>query len=170
MSDYHGLSTRHLVSNSLELDCLETAGPRIVRLSYKGSKNLLAEVPQITIPTPYGEYHYIGGHRLWYSPEAKPRSYIPDNDGVTISELPDGVMLDGKTEIATGIHKRVEVHLNPNRPQVTLKHTLTNEGIWDVELAPWAITMFRLGGVAILPTRIENPEMEQLLPNRHLSF
>jgi hypothetical protein len=79
-------------------------------------------------------------------------------------------MLDGKTEIATGIHKRIEVHLNPDRPQVTLNHTLTNEGIWDVELAPWAITMFRLGGVAILPTQVEHPEAGQLLPNRHLSF
>ena len=170
MGEYHGLPTKRLASNSLELECLETAGPRIVRLSYEGSNNLLAEIPQITIPTPYGDYHYMGGHRLWYSPEAMPRSYIPDNDGLTSSDLPDGLMLDGRTETATGIRKCIEVHLNPNRPEVTLKHTLTNEGIWDVELAPWVITMFRLGGVAILPTQVERPDMDQLLPNRHLSF
>lgn len=170
MNDYYGLPARRLTSNSLELDCLESAGPRIVRLGYKGSKNLLAEVPEITIPTPYGEYHYIGGHRLWYAPEAMPRSYVPDNDGLKIYELPNGLILDGKTEDPTRIHKLIEIHLNPDRPQVTLTHTLINEGLWELELAPWAITMFRLGGVAILPAQVENPGMDGLLPDRHFSF
>jgi len=170
MSDYHGLPTRHLASGPLELDCLETAGPRIVRLRYKGSSNLLAEVPDISIPTPYGEYHYIGGHRLWYAPEAMPRSYVPDDDGLNISEIPDGLILDGKTEPDTGIHKSIEIRLNPNQAQVSLTHTLINEGLWDVELAPWAITMFRLGGVAILPAQPETVDVDDLLPNRHFSI
>ena len=170
MNDYHGLPTRHLVAGFLELDCLETAGPRIVGLRYKGSPNLLAEVPDISIPTPYGDYHYIGGHRLWYAPEAMPRSYVPDDDGLNISETPDGLILYGKTEPGTGIHKSIEIHLNPNQPQVTLTHTLVNEGLWDVELAPWAITMFRLGGIAILPTQPETVDMDDLLPNRHVTL
>lgn len=170
MSDYFGFPVRHLVTDTLELDCLETAGPRIVRLKYKGSKNLLAEVPEISIPTPYGEYNYIGGHRLWHAPEAMPRSYVPDSDGLSVSELIDGLVLDGKPETATGIHKRIDIRLNPVQPQVTLTHTLINEGLWDVELAPWALTMFRLGGVAILPTQVEISNMDDLLPNRHFSL
>jgi hypothetical protein len=79
MNNGFGLSTRTLAAGSLELDYLETAGPRIVGLRYKGSVNLLASVPEISIPTPYGDYHYMGGHRLWYAPEAMPRSYMPDN-------------------------------------------------------------------------------------------
>jgi hypothetical protein len=170
MNDYHGLPTRHLASGSLELDCLETAGPRIVGLRYRGSENLLAEVPGISVPTVYGDYHYIGGHRLWYAPEGMPRSYVPDNDGLIISETSSSIILDGKTEAGTGIHKRIEIRLNPNQPQVSLTHTLINEGLWEVELAPWAITMFRLGGIAILPSQIENPNLDDLLPNRHFSL
>src|SRR6266545_3510627 len=170
MGDFHGYPIQHLSSNFLELDCLATAGPRIVRLKYKGSPNLFAEVPEISTPTPYGQYHYFGGHRLWYAPEAMPRSYLPDNAGLTISELPDSLILDGKTETATGIHKRIEVHLNPDQPQITLTHTLTNEELWDVELAPWALTMFRLGGTAILPIQVENTNMDELLPDRHFSL
>jgi hypothetical protein len=49
-------------------------------------------------------------------------------------------------------------------------HTLVNEGLWDVGLAPWAITMFRLGGVAILPFQSETVDMNALLPNRHISL
>ena len=170
MNEYHGLPTRRLVSGSLELDCLETAGPRIVRLHYQGSGNLLAEVPDISIPTSYGEYHYMGGHRLWYETEAMPRSYIPDNDGLRISEISNGLILDGKTEAGTGIHKRIEIRLNPSQPKVSLIHTIINDGLWEVELAAWAITMLRLGGIAILPLQVENPNPDDLLPDRHFSL
>jgi hypothetical protein len=170
MSDFYGYPTRHLVSRFLELDCLENAGPRIVRLSYKGSPNLLAELPKVAIPTPYGDYHYLGGHRLWHAPEAMPRSYIPDTDGLTVSELADGLILDGKTEPGAGIHKRIEIQLNPNQPVVILKHTLINEGLWEVEISPWALTMFRLGGTVMIPMRSESAGKDGLLPDRHFSL
>lgn len=170
MKDNNGLSTRTLVAGPLELDYLETAGPRIVGLRYKGSANLLASVPEISIQTPYGEYRYLGGHRLWYAPEAMPRSYIPDHDGLTIEQLSNGILLQGKSEMGTGIRKSIEIRLSPDRPHVSLTHTLVNDGLWDVELAPWAITMFRLGGTAILPFQIENADMNDLLPNRRISL
>ncbi len=170
MGDYYGLPTRHLASESLELDVLETAGPRIVRLKYRGSANLLAEVPDYSIPTPYGDYRYLGGHRLWYAPEGMPRSYIPDDEGLTLSSTPSGVILDGKTEPGSGMHKRIEIRLNPRQPQVTLIHTLSNESLWEVELAPWAVTMFRLGGLAILPSQVEQPDPHDLLPDRLISL
>lgn len=170
MNDECIFSTRTLQFELLELEYLEKAGPRILGLHYKGSTNLFASVPEISIPTPYGDYHYIGGHRLWYAPEAMPRSYMPDNDGVTITELYNGLLLQGKLESDTKIRKSIEIRLSPDLPQISLKHTLANEGLWDVELAPWAITMFRLGGVAILPFQSEKVDMNDLLPNRHISL
>jgi hypothetical protein len=170
MQDNLGLSTRVLVAGPLELTYLDAAGPRIVGLRYKSSANLLASVPEIAIPTPFGEYRYIGGHRLWYAPEAMPRSYVPDHDGVTVTELPDGILLQSKQEAGTGIQKNIEIHLHSDRPQVTLKHTLVNEGLWDVELAPWTITMFRLGGTAILPFQSETVDMDGLLPDRRIAL
>ena len=162
-------STYHLSAGNIELDCLSKAGPRIIGLSYKGSRNLLAEVPQIATPTPFGDYHYIGGHRLWHAPESMPRSYIPDDEGVTLIELANGVLLDGKTEPATHIHKQIVIQINPQHPEVTVQHTLINEGLWEIELAPWAITMFRHGGVAILP--MHHPiSQDNLLPNRHIAL
>ena len=170
MTDFHGHTTRHISSKSVQLDCLETAGPRIVRLSYKNSGNLLAEVPEASVSTPHGEYRIFGGHRLWHAPEAMPRSYVPDGEGVTVSEIPTGVVLEGTTEKPTGIRKRIEVRLQPDEAQLTLIHTLMNDGSWEVELAAWAITMFRLGGTALLPIRAANAPTEGLLPDRHISF
>ncbi|MFN2119329.1 MAG: hypothetical protein ACK2T0_02950 [Anaerolineales bacterium] len=170
MTDFHGYSTRRLSSKLVQVDCLDTAGPRIVRLSYKGSDNLLAELPTASLPTPHGDYRILGGHRLWHAPEAMPRSYMPDGEGLKTTEVPGGLMLEGTTEKPTGIRKRIEVRLDPDEAKVTLTHTLVNEGSWEVELAPWAITMFRLGGTAILPTRSKDAPAEGLLPDRHLSL
>lgn len=170
MGDYHGLSMRTLSSNLLELDCLETAGPRIVALRYKSSANLFAELPEVSIPTLYGGYRYLGGHRLWAAPEGMPRSYIPDGDGLTVSGTSSSLVLDGRTEPGTGIHKRIEIQLDPDRARVSLEHTIVNEGLWEVELAPWAISMFRLGGLAVLPFQEEHPDPEALLPDRHISL
>jgi len=168
-SDYYGLPVRVLASKYLELEVLETAGPRLVRLRYKGSANLLAELPQAAAPTPYGEYRFFGGHRLWHAPEDMPRSYLPDNEGLVITELPNGLVLDGKVEAGSAIHKQMEIQLKAERPEVVLTHTLINEGLWEIELAPWAISMFRLGGAAVLPYRSAgNPP--GLLPNRRISL
>ena len=170
MGDFHGYATHTISNQFLELECLVSAGPRIVRLSYQGSANLLAEVPTIRIPTPFGDYYYIGGHRLWHAPEAMPRTYVPDNDGCTLTPLPDGALLEGKREEGSGVRKLIAIHIEPDRPRVHLLHTLVNEGAWDIKLAPWVITMFRLGGTVTLPTRVENPSNEELLPDRQLTL
>jgi hypothetical protein len=170
MGDFYGYPTRKLTSGKLQLECLTTAGPRVVRLTYGDSPNLLAEVPEIAISTPYGEYRYLGGHRLWHAPESMPGSYIPDGAGLEVSGLPTGLILRGQREEATGIRKSMEIRLQAGQESVHLVHTLTNEGAEDVELAPWAITMFRLGGTAILPVRAPDSTKEGLLPDRRFAL
>lgn len=143
---------------------------RIMALTPAGKTNLLADMsaapPQ---PTPYGDFHFLGGHRLWHSPEAMPRTYIPDTP-VTVTEIPHGVLLEAQTEPGTGIRKRIEIQLAADGPSVTLTHTLSNDGLWPVELAPWTITQFRLGGTVILPMPVGNVDEAGLLPNRQISL
>lgn len=167
--DFHGLPTRSLENKHLHLEYLTSAGPRIVRLVLAGtSENLLAELPGLGIPTALGRYTLYGGHRLWHAPEATPRSYVPDDAPVSIEALPDGVRLTQPTEALTGIRKSLEIRLQPDRPAVTVRHRLVNEGVWPIELAPWAITQLPLGGVAILPQLTRPLDRDGLLPNRQL--
>jgi hypothetical protein len=121
------------------------------------------------VQTPYGEFHFLGGHRLWHSPEAMPRTYIPDTP-VTITELSDSVLLAAETELGTGIRKQIEINLALDKPSVTLTHTLINDGMWPIELSPWTITQFRLGGTVIMPMPVGNVDPAGLLPNRHFSL
>jgi len=167
--DYYGLPTRSISSQYLRLEFLAEAGPRIVRLSLADSgQNLLAEVPDIHWSTPYGEYYLRGGHRLWHAPEAVPRSSVPDNDGLTIEERDGAIHLYQPPEPVTAIRKSLEIRLHEDRPAATVSHELWNGGAWPIELAPWAITQFPLGGVAILPQQTEPMDRDSVLPNRHL--
>jgi hypothetical protein len=163
------MNKRTLKNDFLEIEYL-TDSLRISGLTPKGKTNLLADLShQAPVPTPYGDFYFLGGHRLWHAPEAMPRTYIPDAE-INIAELPNGVILETQTEPGTGIRKRIEIDIANNAPTVTLTHTLINDGLWAVELAPWAITQFRLGGTAILPMPVGNVDAAGLLPNRQMSF
>jgi hypothetical protein len=169
MSHFQGLPTRILNNGLLSLEFLAKAGPRIVRLSAFGKENLFADIPT-KVNTPYGDFLFRGGHRLWHAPEIMPRTYIPDNDGLTIEELTDGIRLMGSPEVGTGITKTIEIHLSVDQDAVTLKHILRNDSLWQVELAPWALTMFRLGGTVILPQPVGNADQNGLMNNRILAL
>ena len=164
------MSKRTLANDFLEIEYL-THSLRISGLMPKGQTNIFAQLSHLPpIATPYGDFHFHGGHRLWHAPEAMPRTYAPDTGELKITELPDGVVLETETEPGAGIRKRIEIRLAADRPSVTLTHTLINDGSWLVELAPWTITQLRLGGTAVLPLPIENVDPSGLLPNRHFSF
>jgi len=162
------MNKRTLKNDFLQIEYL-TDALRIMGLTPAGKPNLLADLGDFFVPTAYGNYYFRGGHRLWHSPEAMPRTYIPDTP-VTITDLPDGVLLEAETEPHTGIRKRIEIQLAADKPLVTLTHTLINDGLWPVELAPWTITQLRLGGTVILPMPVGNTDEAGLLSNRQFSL
>jgi hypothetical protein len=169
MSSFQNLPTAIISNGLIELEVFSTAGPRIVLLSAFGKPNLFADLP-VSLSTQYGEFYFRGGHRLWHSPEAIPRSYIPDNDGCRLEKTAGGVTLHGPCETGSGIAKTVQIQLMANCAGAVITHTLRNDGLWPVELAPWAISMFRLGGTVILPQPIGNADPDGLLNNRILAL
>jgi len=170
MDNFDSLPTRTLDNGHICIEALATAGPRITHLSAFGGPNLLAKLtPAAKRTTPYGEFYFMGGHRLWHAPEAMPRTYIPDTDGLLTEDLPNGLRLHRPTEAGSGIAKTIDIHLAQDRAAATLIHTLQNNGLWEVELALWALTTFRLGGTAILPQPIGNTDPDGLLHNRILA-
>jgi len=151
MSDFHCLPTAILKNNQLQLEYLTTAGPRIVGLSFRGSPNLLADIHDVSWETPSGTYFILGGHRLWIAPEIPEITDIPDKSGLQTFEFPGGVELIGEHEPGSGVRKSVRVELDAAKPIVRLIHTVLNQNPGPITIAPWAITMFNLGGTVILP-------------------
>ena len=164
------MNKRTLKNDFLQIEYLTTS-LRVTGLLPAGKSNMLADLSNLPpLPTPYGDFHFHGGHRLWHAPEAMPRTYIPDIGKIAITDLSDGVMLETQTEPGTGIRKRIEIRLAADKPSVALTHTLINDGLWPVELAPWTITQFRLDGTVILPMPVGNVDSAGLLSNRQFSF
>ncbi len=166
--EFAGWPNSYWVRNeSLELVVTSDVGPRIISLRLKGGPNLFSVRDDFAGKTGGGEWRNYGGHRLWHAPEEKARTYQPDNQSVEVETLADGLRLTAAVEAKTGIHKSIEIRLDPRQPRVTVLHRLTNAGLWPVQLAPWAISVMAPGGFGIspLPTRFHP---DRLLPNRTL--
>jgi hypothetical protein len=166
--DFHGEETLLLESEHLSLEVLAGAGPRIVRLALNGSsENVLGEVADIGWDTPWGRYQLRGGHRLWWAPENPPLTSAPDEGDLFVSEGEYGLRLE-RLEPQSGLRKLMEIELAADRAALTVRHLIRNEGKEAIELAPWAITILPLGGIALLPQQRGPIGESDYLPNRAL--
>lgn len=167
---YRGWNHCYRVTDgTVEAVVTSDVGPRVIRCGFNGGPNCLGEMEEQMGLTGGDEWRMYGGHRLWHSPEALPRTYIPDNEPVEVIQIPDGVELRQKAEPGTGIAKSVRLTLDAGNHQFTVGHRLVNQGLWPVTLAPWAITVMRTGGVAIFP-QIREALNGPLLFNRVLAL
>jgi len=164
---YGGWPHCYRLSNG-EIEAIVTTdvGPRIMRFGFVGGQNLLKEYEDQLGKTGGDEWRIYGGHRLWHAPEEKPRTYASDNSPVATA-IKDGVLtLMQPVEATTGIQKTIAVFMEPDANAVTILHTLSNENLWDVTLAPWALTVVAPGGRLILPQEPYIPHAQKLLPAR----
>lgn len=149
---YGGWPNCYKMSNDIvDLVVTTDVGPRVMRFGFVGQHNELKEYPGEMGKTGGDEWRLYGGHRFWHAPEQQPRTYLPDNAPVALTEIYGGVKIVQPVELQTGIQKQLEIHMASDAARVTLTHRLVNQGMWTVELAAWALTVMRTGGVAILP-------------------
>lgn len=147
-------------------------GPRVIYYGFAGGENTFAELgPGAVVKHELGEWHPWGGHRLWHAPEVLPRSYVPDNGPVTSEVVGDNaVRVAPPLETATGIQKEMLISLDADGTRVTVTHKLTNKGLWPIELAPWALTIVKGGGVTIFPQEPFISHDEKILPARPMAL
>lgn len=166
--------TNGLVELRVTLDC----GPRVIHCACAGMENMFFEdAAKAPLGQKFDTYEdqliLYGGHRLWISPEVVPRCYHPDNVPVTVEVIenggtgPSGARFTGTVEKHNAIQKSIALTLDPDSPRVRVVHTVRNVGLWDIQLAPWAITMLAPGGIEIMPMPNRNTGF---LPNRNFTF
>lgn len=142
------------------------AGPRILSYRKGDGPEFLASLPNAGIKHPdIGYYRFIGGHRLWRSPEVPATTYQPDDVGVHLTEFNHGVDIVGVAD-SDGVVKSMSIRQEGDT--TVIHHRLINEGTAPLRTAPWAITQMALGGTAILPQAVGQADTCGLLPNRSL--
>jgi len=170
--NYLGLPNCYQLSNgTVEAIVTTDVGPRILRYGFVGGENVLGEYPDLKVTSELGEWKAYGGHRLWTAPEAMPRTYSPDSLPVEFQiEGDQSIHLLQRVEPRTGIQKEMRVTLDREGSRLEVHHRITNRNLWDIELAPWAITIMRYGGMTILPQEPFRSHDEYLLPARPMTL
>ena len=130
-------------------------GPRLVSLRREEGPELFAQLSNdVAIDLPDSEpYRFHGGHRLWAAPEVPAITYALDDHTCVVSAGEDELSITAPADGA-GLVKQLTVSLDGNR--LVVDHELSNVESAPASVAPWAITQFRLGGVALLPTGPRN--------------
>jgi len=125
---------------------------------------LFASLPDAAVAHPdSGEFRFLGGHRLWRSPEVPSTTYQPDDTPVRIVEEVNGFTVSGGRD-GDGIMRTISVV--QRGPYTVVDHRFENLGMARVHTALWAITQLAPGGVAILPERLDPVDEFGVLPNR----
>lgn len=167
--EFNGLACRWLTDGRIRLAVTTGCGPRVVFCGLAGGRNLFAETPDVTLDGPAGPLRLLGGHRLWHAPEIVERTYWPDDAPVRLVLLDDGARFIAAPD-GVGIVKELTITFEADARRVRVLHTLRNEGGAAIELAPWALTMVPLGGVALLPQPQGDVDARGLLPNRFFTL
>lgn len=163
----------HITNGVIELYATTDRGPRVIHLSVCGGENLfwtdcgggaVTRVEGLDLAFGKGDdYHIIGGHRLWSSPEHVINSYYPDSDPVEAVITPQGVILTAPVQLGLGLQFSIEVRMDAEAPRVSVRHRIVNAGGGIVTLAPWAITQLAPGGLLVFP---QSKQDTALLPDR----
>lgn len=161
-----------LSNGAVEVVVTTDVGPRIVGYAFVGGENVLGEHPDARVETALGEFKPYGGHRLWIAPENMPNSYAPDNAPVEyfFDHAKNSIRLVQPIESVTKTQKEITVALDETGSGVAVNHKITNRGTETVELAAWALTVMRGGGVCEIPNEpYAAYGGETLLPVRNLT-
>jgi len=152
-----------LTNGIIDLVITTDVGPRIIRYGFINQENELCIVESTMDLAGGNEWRIYGGHRLWHSPEAKPRTYEPDNSPVTWEEIPDGIKTTQDVEPLSRIRKEMEITISSDTSTVRILHRLINLNPWSIELSAWGISAMATGGKEIIP---QTQRDTGLLPNR----
>ena len=158
----------YMSDGEVEVVVTTDVGPRIVRFGFVDGKNIFGEMKDQQGKIGGDDWMIYGGHRLWHSPEAKPRTYYPDNKPLNYIWNGEILKLTQNIEETTGIQKEMEINLVSGRNSVEVVHRLINYNLWEIEVAPWTLTVMAQGGRAVIPHEPYQSWEENLLPVRSL--
>jgi hypothetical protein len=161
-TNYQGWPNSFRISNGeVELVITSDVGPRIMRYAFVGGQNLFKEFQETLGKSGEPAWVMRGGHRIWFAPEDRVKTYAPDNEPVKIA-IKGGVLeATQPVEPLTGLEKQIIVKMAAKGTGVEVVHNLRNTNKSPFELAPWALTMMAQGGVGIhgFPPRGTHPEV-----------
>ncbi len=139
-----------LTNGTVELVVTLEVGPRIIRFAQCGGENIFQEFTDQLGKKGEEEWMIRGGHRFWTAPETQ-ETYTYDNDSVAYRIVSlNSVEIEQAPNHKTGWKRTLIVTLHDDG-LVKVEHRLENIGTSSIDIYPWALTVLRGGGVAVIP-------------------
>lgn len=151
-------------------------GPRVINFSYIDGKNIMFEdvdrrfvLSHDGMAEHFGDdkFYIYGGHRLWTSPETKPRTFYPDNVPISYRETEKGAIFTPPEQKWNQCGFEIEIEMEESAPCVKVHHRITNKSPWEISFAPWCVTVLSPGGTEIVP---QPARQTQPLSNRRIAL
>ncbi len=157
-----------LANAHVELILTLDVGPRVISFRTRDGQNVFKNYDEMMGVCEEDEWMIFGGHRLWHAPEHEVRTYIPDFDPVSYTWEDSVLTLSPPEEEGTGLRKEMLLELAEDSPTCKVTHRIHNHNLFDVELAPWCLSVMDVGARAIAPQEPFGPHPDYLLPARPL--
>lgn len=169
---YRGWHVYRVANAEVELLVTSDVGPRILSGGLTGRENHFLELADQWGQRGGGKFRLYGGHRLWIAPESQ-RTMYPDNSPVEVVQFDDSIRFVAPVEKHANevLQRAIEIELGSTGSRVKITHTISNVGEHASRLAPWAISVMKPGGRAMMPLPARAPhDPEHLLPNSFLAL
>jgi hypothetical protein len=155
-----------LANGSVELIITLDVGPRILSYRTHMGENVFKTFDDQLGKSGEAEWMIRGGHRFWIAPEDEKLSYHIDNERTEFRVADNEIVIDSVQTAVHPIRKSLGVSLLGETSGVKVTHTATNESPGQIEIAPWALSVMRPGGIEIIPQPALGEHPRDLLPNR----
>lgn len=165
-----------MTNGDVELIAVADIGPRIIHLSFTGGENLFNVSKNDLGLKKSDAWRSFGGHRFWIAPETVEFTYYPDMDELKVDVEGNKLTLTAPPEVLDQdlrkqnlgfaeiekrmadsafrknlrIRKQMIVSMTDDG-EITVEHRAENCGLEPIDMAPWALTVMRDGGTAIIP-------------------
>ncbi len=158
-----------LRTNEMKLIVTTEVGPRILFFGKEGGVNMLL-VRKEHEGQKEGAYRSYGGHRLWVGPEEKRKTCTSDSYPVSIEEITRrGKRILRLSSRIDEFHIQKSMEISVEKGYFEIGHQITNHGVYEATVAPWAITVMAPGGECLIPHNPTRPQAEDnLLPIQNI--
>lgn len=180
IEDYKNFGKVVSITNGLvELKVTIDIGPRVIYLALVGGQNMMFNDDSRNVNVGKGDpifeaafgkgkfWKIYGGHRIWFSPEEYPYSYIPEDEPIKWTSEGNKFIFEPKMFSTLGLQFALEIIMDNKKPIVTVHNIIDNHSGGIRKIAVWALSVLAPNGLEIVP---QSKEQTGFLSNRTLEL
>lgn len=168
-----------ITNGAVDIKVTIDVGPRVIYLALAGGQNIMFNDDNRNVTVGKGDpvfeaafgkgkyWQIFGGHRIWFSPEEYPYSYMPEDEPVKWTADGNRFTFEPKMAATLGLQFTLELVVDSKKPIVTVNNIIDNRSGGIRKIAVWALSVLAPNGLEIVP---QPNDQYRFLSNRTLEL